>query len=229
MSTYPRDRQEFLNWCEAHFPVWQTNATAIGLSTNQITAFKGFVMAMRSKVTAQTTAKAAAKAATEAVVDAENDLRTSAADLVRSIRAFATNADNPDVYQLAQIPAPASGQPMPPPGQPTDFKVELNPNGSITLKWKAKHPQGSDNVVYLVQRKLPGETAFVLAGAVGEKAFTDQTLPVGIDGATYIITAQRGQTLGQPSRQLAVTFGSGGNQSLRVNFAEGEGKSKKAA
>jgi hypothetical protein len=32
----------------------------------------------------------------------------------------------------------------------------------------------------------------------------------GIGGATYIITAQRGNVQGMPSRQLTVTFGSGG-------------------
>ncbi len=145
------------------------------------------------------------------------------------LRAFATNANNPNVYVLAQIPAPNPGAPVPPPGQATDFKVELNSNGSITLKWKAKHPEGSDRVVYFVQRKLISETAFTLVGGSGEKSYQDDTLPIGIDGATYIVTAQRGNVQGQSSRQLTVTFGSGGPGAMRFGFAEANAVSKKAA
>jgi hypothetical protein len=32
MRTYPRDRQEFLNWCDAHADVWTANAATIGIS-----------------------------------------------------------------------------------------------------------------------------------------------------------------------------------------------------
>lgn len=85
-----------------------------------------------------------------------------------------------------------------------------------------------------MQRKLISETAFRLIGGSGEKSYQDDTLPVGIDGATYIITAQRGNVQGQPSRQLTVTFGSGGPGLARENvrFAEANatgGAAKKAA
>jgi hypothetical protein len=210
MGTYPRDRQEFLNWCESHQPVWEANAAAIGLTTAQTAAFKGATTTMRSRVTAQTTAKEAAKSATDAVVEQERTLRNSASDLVRAIRSFAENGNNPNVYTIAQIPPPQASSPVPPPGQPTDFKVELNPSGSITIKWKAKHPEGSDRVVYFVQRKLAGAANFALLGGTGDKFYEDDTLPSGSDGATYIVTAQRGQVSGPPSQQFTVTFGVGG-------------------
>jgi len=229
MATYPRDRKEFLVWAEAHWPVWLASPTKIGLTVEQVTAFKNQVGVLRTKTTAQQAAKDAAKAATEAAGDADSDTRELTSDLVRSIRAFATNSNDPEVYQIAQIPAPSSGAPVPPPGQPTDFKVELNSDGSITLKWKAKHPEGSDRVVYFVQRKLINETSFRLIGGSGEKSYQDDTLPVGIDGATYIITAQRGNVQGQPSRQLTVTFGSGGPGAMRFGFAEANATAKKAA
>lgn len=235
MSTYPRDRAEFLKWCEAHVQVWQTNAANIGLTAAQTLAFKNLVAALRTLATAQQVAKDAAKAATLANSEGDSETRQLTSDLVRSIRAFATNSDNPNVYALAQIPAPSTGQPVAPPGQPSDFKVELNSDGSITLKWKAKHPEGSSNVVYFVQRKLISEDAFRLIGGSGEKSYQDDTLPVGIDGASYIITAQRGNVQGQPSRQLTVTFGSGGPGAMRFGFAENNasstqtGAKKKAA
>lgn len=182
---------------------------------------------LRTKTTAQQTARDAAKSATEAAVDADSATRGLTSDLVRAIRSFATNSNDPNVYVLAQIPAPSASQPVPPPGQPTDFKVELNSDGSITIKWKAKHPEGSDRVVYFVQRKLINEAAFSLIGGSGEKSYQDDTLPVGIDGATYIITAQRGNVQGPPSQQLAVTFGSGGGGAGAIRF--GYTENKKAA
>jgi len=97
------------------------------------------------------------------------------------------------------------------------------------LKWKVRHPEGSDRVVYFVQRKLISEGAFALVGGSGEKSYQDDTLPIGIDGASYIITAQRGIVLGQASRQLTVTFGSGGPGAMRFGFAEANATVKKAA
>ena len=238
MATYPKNRAEFLTWAEAHVDVFAAQAANIGLTPAQTTAFKNQVIALRTRTTAQRVARDAAKAATEAAVDADSAARELTSDLVRSIRAFATNSNNPNVYVLAQIPAPpAGGAPVPPPGQPTDFKVELNSDGSITLKWKAKHPEGSDRVVYFVQRKLASEPAFSLVGGSGEKSYQDDTLPVGSDGATYIVTAQRGNVQGQPSQQLTVTFGSGGvggagvgvGGAVKFGFAEANAASKKAA
>lgn len=229
MATYPRDRAEFLRWAEAHVNVWTENAERIGITSAQSVEFKNVVGALRARTTAQQAAKDAAKAATEAARDADSETRELTSDLVRAIRSFAVNSDNPEVYQLAQIPAPNPAAPVPPPGQPTDFKVELNSDGSITIKWKAKHPEGSDRVVYFVQRKLINEAAFRLIGGSGEKAYQDDTLPVGIDGATYIVTAQRGNVQGQPSRQLTVTFGSGGPGAMRFGFAENNAVAKKAA
>jgi hypothetical protein len=210
MSTYPRDKAAFLTWCEAHVQIWQSNAANIGLTSAQATAFKNLVNAQRTLATAQQEAKDAALAATLLANEGDSETRQLTSDLVRSIRAFAINSDNPNVYALAQIPAPSTGQPIAPPGQPTDFKVELNSDGSVTLKWKAKHPEGSTNVIYFVQRKLITEDAFRLVGASGERSYQDDSLPIGIDCATYIITSQRGNVQGQPSRQLTVTFGSGG-------------------
>lgn len=229
MPTYPRDRNEFLLWAESHIDTWQANAAAIGLTPAQALAFKDSVLNLRSLVTAQQAAKDAAKAATLSAKDGEADTRGLTADLVRAIRSYATNNNNPNVYVLAQIPAPNPGAPVPPPGQPTDFKVELNSSGSITLKWKAKHPEGSDRVVYFVQRKLVNEGSFTLVGGTGDRAYTDLTLPIGIDSATYIVTAQRGSVQGQPSRQITVAFGSGGDGAMRIGYSEGSGPVKRAA
>jgi hypothetical protein len=224
MSTYPRERIEFLQWCEAHWPIWAKDPSQIGLTVDQVNAVKNATIAMRGRVTDQTAARAAAKSATEAVVESESATRDVAADAVRFIRAFAISTNDPNVYNLAQIPAPGSAAPLPPPGTPTDFKVELNAEGSITIRWKAAHPEGSYNVVYFVQRKLLTETQFRIIGGSGERAYTDDTLPFGVDGATYIVTSQRGSVQSAPSRQLTITFGSGGGRGNGVQFSENSGR-----
>ncbi|MBX3385117.1 MAG: fibronectin type III domain-containing protein [Phycisphaeraceae bacterium] len=220
MSTYPRDRDQFLVWAEAHVDLWLANATQIGLTNAQASEFKNTVGAMRESVTAQQIARDAAKSATMTAKVSENSTRGLTGDLVRTIRAFAIASNDPNVYALAQIPAPASKSPVPPPGQPFDFRVELNSTGSITLRWKANNPAGSANVVYFIQRRLVNQSNFSIVGAVGERAFTDETLPIGSDGAVYIVTPQRGGTQGQPSRQLLVAFGSGGPIGRTVSLRE---------
>jgi hypothetical protein len=205
------------------------NLAALGLVAADMAPITSAQLGWATAFPAHVAAVNAAKAATEAAVEGDRDTRELTSDLVRSIRAFAINNNDPKVYTIAQIPAPNTGAPVPPPGQPTDFKVELNSNGSITVKWKAKHPEGSDRVVYFVQRKLISEDAFRLIGGTGEKAYQDDTLPTGIDGATYIITAQRGNVQGMPSRQLTVTFGSGGPGAMKFGFAEAAATAKKAA
>lgn len=229
MSTYPAKREEFLKWCEAHQDIFSSNAAAIGLTPAQATAFKTQTAALRAKTTSQTMAKDAAKAATQAVVETDGDMRELASDVVRSIRTFANNTNNDNVYNIAQIPAPGSGGVVPPPGTPTDFKVELNSDGSITLRWKAQHPEGSDRVVYFVQRKLVGQTAFTLVGGSGERSYQDNTLPIGVDGASYIVTAQRGSVQGVASRQLNVSFGSGGTGRVQMQVNETANAGKQAA
>ena len=48
----------------------------------------------------------------EAARDADSATRELTSDLVRSIRAFATNNNNPNAYVLAQIPAPNPAAPV---------------------------------------------------------------------------------------------------------------------
>lgn len=208
MATIPRDRAEFIMWAKSHADTWNGDPTALGLDSVQTANFVTLVATLMSDADAQQAAKDAAKAATVKVNDTESTARSMAADMVRVIRGFAINTNNPSVYVDAQIPPPQPAQPLPPPGQPTDFTVGLNSDGSLTLKWKATHPEGSYNVIYMVQRRLVTENAFQFVGATGTREWVDTTLPYGVDGAIYIVTAQRGQTMGTPSLQLAVSFGS---------------------
>ncbi len=210
MSTYPDSpRSAFIMWCQAHTDVFANNAAAIGLTPGQAVAFADATTAAADLTLAQEQARQAAKVATQAAVDAVDALRANAGDTVRLIRAFAeTQADPAAVYQLAQIPPPASPSPAPPPAQPIDLTVTLEPgSGNLTLRWKAANPVGTSGTTYIIRRKLPGESAFSFVGVSGKKTFVDNTLNAGPDSVQYTVQGQRADSSGPLSPIFTVNFG----------------------
>lgn len=210
MSTYPTSpRAAFLAWCQAHQDLFIANATQIGLFAAQATEFKDTTTAAYNADLAQEQAKFAAKSATEVAVDAVAALRAKAGDTVRTIRAFAENSSNPtEVYTLAQIPSPSKPTPAPPPAQPSDLKVLLDPSsGAMTLQWKAANPTGTSGTSYIIKRRLPGESEFTFLGVSGKKNFLDDTLVAGPDSVQYTVQGQRADSSGPVSPIFTVNFG----------------------
>lgn len=220
MAVLPQNRLDLIQFCEAHWPVWQAAPTTIGLTAAQVTAFKTNTETARSKFNAAESARMASRAATVTYYDVAGDLRDNAADLVRAIKFYAENQASPDVvYAAAQIPPPASPSPAPPPGKATDVRVELNPDGSLTFRWKATNASASSGAYFSIFRRI-GEamTPFTLAGNTGSRVFIDDTLPLGTTLATYIIQGFRGQAAGEQSDQLNVQFGVGGGGGFTVTM-----------
>jgi hypothetical protein len=208
MPTYPRDQDKLYTWAQVHAQAWAQDPSAVGLSVEQVEQLAQVVEQFGQARVAARAARAAARSATQASIDAKLAMRNATSDLVKVIRAYAATSGDAEVLNRALLPAIAAGSPVAPPGQPTRFNVGLNPDGSLTIQWKAKHPAGSDRVVYLVQRQLPGEDGWTLLGASGEKSFVDETLPQGVVSATYRVTAQRGRVKGEASIPIVVSFGS---------------------
>ena len=104
-------------------------------------------------------------------MSAFDDLSSTVGKVVRTIRAYAESADDPDaVYAIAQIPPPGKPTPKPPPAQPTDLTVLLDPTeGTVTLRWKARNPAGTSGTAYLIRRRLPGESEFTFIGVSGPR------------------------------------------------------------
>lgn len=210
-----------IDWALAHATLFQTNAAQIGLSAGQATTFKNATLGADTAYTSRETAAQAARAATLTQNTAVDALRTAAADTLRVIKAFAEASANPAaVYAIAQIPPPAAPSPRPAPGQPFDFKVTLNPSGSVTLKWKCPNPAGSTGTVYHVYRSVGGGGPVDL-GTIGVRSFTDETVPASAAGvgAVYIVQAQRADLLGEPSLPLTVLFGIGGSGAIMITSA----------
>lgn len=210
MGAYPTSpRAAFLEWCQAHTSVFTANATQIGLTAGQATAFTNATTAAAAALLAQEQARQAALVATQAAADAFGTLRGSAGDTVRLIRAFAETQAKPSVvYNLAQIPPPAPPSPAPPPAQPTDLTVTLNASdGALLLRWKAANPAGTSGTSYIVRRRLPAESEFSFIGVSGKKEFIDDTLIAGPDSVQYTVQGQRADSSGPLSPIFTVNFG----------------------
>jgi hypothetical protein len=191
--------------------VWEANAAAIGLTAAQASGLKTAATSARATYNDQIAAANAARVATNLARDTIAASRSTYADALKTIKAFAlTQADPGAVYNLAQIPPPAAPSPMPPPGLPTDIRAGLETDGSVTLRWKAVNPPGASGTVWTVSRKLPGEASFSFVGAAGSRIFTDETLPAGQSNVQYVVQGQRGQAVGQASPPFTVMFGHGG-------------------
>jgi hypothetical protein len=228
--TVPRTLLEFLNFCDQHARVWSDRAASLGLTTLEAQAFENAYTLAKSKYDAHQQAIAASRGAAEVSAGAIRDLRRSAADTIRLIRAFAAQQDKPaTIYAMAEIPSPATPSPLPPPGSPFDFRAELNPIGSITLRWKCEAPGAG--TVYLIRRRLASESAFRFLNAAGGREFTDAGVPVGAVGATYIINGQRTTVTGADSLPFSIMFGvaGGGGLSIAPQGVEGASGVKMAA
>ncbi len=223
MSIVPKRLNDFLPWASTHAAIWKVSPATIGLTAPQATAVDNAVNTANDNYSLQLAAYDKAKAATLTQQDSTSTARTAVADAIRSIRAFAEQQSNPSaVYAAAQIPSPATPTPMAPPGQPTDFKAQLNSDGSIRLSWKCPNPQGATSTIYFVRRRLANSTgAYTQVGVVGERAFVDDTIPSSSGGASYIVQAQRGTQLGAAGLAFTIQFGvDGPGLSIVRQFSE---------
>ncbi len=220
MGDIPKKQTEFLAFCTAHANMWLANAASVGILPATATAFKNHAGTAQATFDASEAAKVAAKAATNNNDIAMKLARNDAADIVRTIRAFAETTNNPGVYSLAGIAPPAPPTPAPKPAKPEMLSSGLESSGALTLYWKATNLRGG-TVTYSIGRKLPGENSFTIiantggnaaangrpTGRRGQKQWTDSTLPVNSNGVQYVITGTRGDISGDPSEILTVTFG----------------------
>lgn len=220
MSVFPTRITNLLEFCEQRQAAWLSQALAIGLTVPIATEFKNATVAARAAWTAQLAAEQALKNAVIAQQNAVIALRRSGGDCVRLIRGFAEIQANPDsVYAIAQIPPPAVPTPAGPPGTPEQFKAALNPDGSITMRWKCVNPANTTGTVYKIVRRAEGEAGFTPVAVVGVRNFTDTTIPAGVNRVEYVVTAQRAEFVGQPASPFIVMFGqSGGATVISAQF-----------
>lgn len=225
MSIVPKTKLSRMTFYEAHIAKWTANATSIGLTTADCTALAAKILAARKAFDDQQLALEAAKSATQTANNAVADMHALGSADIGKIKAFAEATQNPEVYPMADIPAPGTPSPVGPPGLPYAFAVSLDQSGAVTLKWKCTNPAGATGTVYEVRRRIGAAGSFAFLGAVGIRSFTDDTIPAGSTGVTYEITAVRSTKRGMPG-QFNVNFGVGGDG---ITFATVEDTTAKLA
>ncbi len=136
---------------ENHNPTWAANAVAIGTTAAAVTALTTKTTAARAAYNAQQLAQEQAKAATQTFRDAVTAMVGAGTDIIKQVKAKAATDGN-SIYTLALLPVPATPTPIPAPGTPFDFAIELQPDGSLKLKWKCANPAGCPAVVFGVTR-----------------------------------------------------------------------------
>jgi hypothetical protein len=227
MSTYPvSPRTDLLKWCEAHVPAFNADPEAIGLSPGQAADFALLAHEAAAALVAQEKAQQLALVATRQAQAAFAALQAGAGDAVRSIRAFAELAAEPNaVYASAQIAPPADATPTPPPAKPRRLRVTLEAaTGALELSWKATSPRRAGGTAYIIRRRLPGETAFGFLGVTGVKTFVDNTVPAGVEQVQYSVQGQRGAKAGPVSEVLTVAMGAerGKSQNFKTSKSQNE-------
>ncbi len=198
MRTVPRNKLPQLIFFETHLPTWEDNAAALGLDPDRLAALAARVAAARAACLAQEAALERARAETLAVRLAMRAMRRDGAVLIEQIRLRAATLGN-RAYVLGQVPAPADGGPLPPPGEPYAFTSDLKPSGALLLGWKCDNPPGARGTTYHLSRRTDtgaGLGDYTFIGIAGRKRFTDATLPPGVRQVTYRVQAIRSTSAG---------------------------------
>ena len=234
MSVLPSTKVGRIEFCEQRLSPWSSQAVNIGTTAAAVTDLQTKTTAARAKFLAREAAYNAAKAATIDFDLAVRAMTDAAADILKQVRAKAATAGN-SVYALAEIPAPATPSPKPPPGTPTDFVVTLGADGALHLKWKCANPPGATGTIYQVWRRIGsgGGGEFGYLGGTGTKSIVDATVPAGSAGVTYQIQAVRSTVTG-PWAQFNVNFGVGSGGTMTASVVQvppsgGAGAPKMAA
>lgn len=218
MPSYPSSRDAFALWAQAHAPVFSANAAGIGLLPAQSASFDAASKALTQSITDQAAALAAAKKATENANDNFRTCRDLASNFVAVIRAYARTHNEQAVLTLAQLSQPLPPSPQAAPTQPTNFAAQLNPGGSLTLKWKC---DGGTGTSYIIRRKVGSGGPWIFVGAIGTKKFTDAQIPAGASSVTYTVQGTRGQAAGPQSIEQTFSFGVGSNGEAFVTAVSG--------
>ncbi len=204
MGVVPSSRIAKVEFYETHAPIWGIGPTLIGLTAVQVTNMTALTKAARDAYNAQQTAIDAAKSATTKFYNAVHDMQGLGADLIANIKTFAETTNNPNVYVLANVPAPAAPTPAGPPVAPDMLNAVMNSDGTIHLTWKGTLAQRQ---FFSVWRQLPSQSMPVQISAVAAKEYTDVTVPRGLQQVIYNVRAHRDSAVSVPTSNLVVYFG----------------------
>lgn len=196
MSLVPYTRAGKVSFYQSKIAPWTANAVAIGTSSAAVTDLQTKLTAAQTLIAAQVAAMEAAKTATMAADNAVDQLAIAGANIISSIRAKGRTGGI-TVFELAEIPAPATPSARPNPGKPFDFKVALLDDGSLKFNFSCDNPVGTSGTMYQLFRGDPGQISdLTYIGGVGKKEFIDDSIPAGKTALMYKIQAVRSTAAG---------------------------------
>jgi hypothetical protein len=213
----PNSKIKKVAFVELRTAAWGAHAASLGLTGPEVAAVEGLAAEARGAYADQRAAFQAARAATLRFESAVAAMLVKTGEAIGKIKATAVGAGDAaaagEIYALALLPAPRRPAPLGAPGTPSGLRVTLNPDGSLVLRWNCRNPAGAGGTIYEVRRKdfAPGQAVdgtggFAHVGAVGVKAFHDDTVPAGTATVIYEITAVRSTRRG-PGARFVVNLG----------------------
>ena len=214
-STVPSGDRASLEFTQQRKAVWAAAGAAIGLSLADTDALTESSDGAQAALATRIAKAAEAKSSTVTWHTAADNNRELARDLVRKIRNFALEQEDPTaVYALAQIPEPKTPGELPKPAVPTDLKVTMNTQGRAVLTFDSTRYGGT---VWTVERRTASTSGqlspWALAGTTLERSFTDTHTPSGVASVHYRVRAERPSGVSNFSSPIVLPFGAGGNQS----------------
>lgn len=216
MSRTPTTEQAYIAFARQHLTVWEGNGgqpPAIGLSSQQLLDTSAATDAAEAAYAAALAARDASKAATEAKDNALEALRQVIGADIDTIDAFAKATQDPDVWVLAQIPAPKDPSSREAPPAPSFGELLQTGSGFIRGTFTVASGGGAQ---YQLQRRdtALGGTAgpWTVVGVLADKTFEDQGVPVGLLKVEYRVRAQLSTGMASPwSNEVGFNFGSQGS------------------
>ncbi len=208
----PIPKEQMVAFFNAHLKAWGDHTLAIGLSVPQLAAITAALNAAQADLDTVAEARLASKSATGTFYVSAATLRALGQQAIDRIRLQAESTNNPNVYALAQIPAPQPPGPTPAPEVPTEVFADPNADGTVTVKWKGTTANGQFFSVW--RRVGEGGTWTHLSSIAGRgRSFIDTSVPnpFTTQGASlfYMVLAQRGTETSAQSNLGVIQYGAG--------------------
>ncbi len=205
MALVPDSKTGAINFFQSRIAAWSADPAAIGLSSQQVMDISAATGAAQTTLLAMQQAYNTARSAT-ATNDADIEtMRAVGSNIISTIRAYAKTTGDPNVYVLADIPAPKPPTPAGAPDAPTNVTGVINNRGAVELKWEGTL---AFRTFFEVYRMFEGQSQWTLLASVGAKAFEDDTIPPDTTSAVkYFVQAKRGELRSDPSEPITIRMG----------------------
>ncbi|HEV7300116.1 MAG TPA: hypothetical protein VGN72_12175 [Tepidisphaeraceae bacterium] len=195
-------------------------ATNLGLVSAQQTALQAAVDAFVSAYGLATNPATRTKPS----VQLKSTMKEQMVALIRQLAGVIQKHPQTTDAQRAQLglTVPRVPRPATAPGEPHDFKVMLQSDGSLKMTWKCDN-HGTGGTMYQIFRRIGAGSEFQYIGGAGSRQFVDTTMPEGAAQVTYQVQGVRPTAVG-PWAQFNVNFGGGGSGAMASRLSVTAGK-----